>query len=154
MSAWLIDTNLLMRSADVDSAQHSIAADCLCELAARKKMVFASNQTYFECWVVATRPIGSGGLGWDESRASNLLNKARKQFLNLRDPENIVQEWLRILQTYHITGYKSHDMRLVAYARLHRIPRILTFNTDDFKAVSSEITVVHPADYLANSNLF
>lgn len=154
MSAWLVDTNLLLRSADTNSVQNPLASGCLCELASRGEMVFASNQTYFEVWVVATRPLGSGGLGWDASKTRALLDASRKRFLNHEDPPGIVSEWLRIVQSHTITGIKAHDMRLVAYARLHRIPRILTFNTDDFKAVSAEIIAVHPADYLADPDAF
>lgn len=154
MSAWLVDTNLIMRSADSNSAQHQTASQCLCELAARHEMVFVSNQTFFETWVVATRQIGGGGLGWSEARTQAVLDSIHQRFLNLADPKGIVKEWRRIVETHHIVSYKAHDMRFVAYARLHRIPRIMTFNTDDFKAVTSEIQAVNPADYLANPDSF
>ncbi len=154
MSAWLVDTNLILRSADVDSAHHRDAFDCLHSMAKNGEMIFISSQTIYEIWVVATRPVGSGGLGWSVERARFVLDSALKRFLHLPDPAELVTEWRRIVETYHITGYKAHDMRFVAYARLHRISRILTFNTDDFKAVSSEITVVHPRDYLASLEAF
>lgn len=154
MSAWLIDTNLLLRIADTDCELHELASHSLAELTARKEMLFVSGQTFYELWVTATRPVDKRGLGWTEEAAGELLDKVEKRFLRLEDPAGMLKEWLRIVQTHHITGLKAHDMRLVAYARLHRIPRIFTFNTDDFKAVSSEITVVHPRDYLANPEAF
>jgi predicted nucleic acid-binding protein len=154
MSAWLVDTNLILRSADSDSVHHRDAFDCLHSMAKNGEMIFISSQTIYETWVVATRPILRGGLGWSVERARFVLDSAQNRFLHLPDPADMLTEWRRIVETYHITGYKAHDMRFVAYARLHRIPRILTFNTDDFKAVSSEITAVHPRDYLANPEAF
>lgn len=154
MSAWLVDTNLILRSADTDSAQHQDAFDCLHSMAKNGEMIFLSSQTIYETWVVATRPILSGGLGWSGERTRLVLDSALKRFLHLPDPAELVTEWRRIVESYHITGYKAHDMRFVAYARLHRIPRILTFNTDDFKAVSSEIVAVNPRDYLASPEAF
>ncbi len=154
MSAWLIDTNLLLRVADTDSEQHEPASNCLTVLTARNEMLFVSGQTFYELWVTATRPIEKRGRGCTEEASAVLLDNIQKRFLHLEDPAGILKEWLRIVQTHQITGLKAHDMRLVAYARLHRIPRILTFNTDDFNAVSSEITAVHPRDYLANPEAF
>jgi hypothetical protein len=45
-------------------------------------------------------------------------------------------------------------MRFAAYARLHGIPRIMTFNVTDFTTVAAEIQAVSPLDYLANPNAY
>lgn len=154
MSAWLLDTNVVLRSIDAGCAQHAIARACIGELAARREMVFVSNQTLFEMWVVATRSIDHRGLGRSESEASSMLDGVQSRFLILADPEQIVKEWRRLIESYHVTSYKAHDMRFAAYARLHRIPRILTFNSDDFKSVKHEIEAVHPSDFIANPSAY
>jgi predicted nucleic acid-binding protein len=44
---------------------------------------------------------------------------------------------------HRVSGIKVHDARIVAAMSVHQVPKILTFDLDDFKRYEN-ITVVHP----------
>jgi hypothetical protein len=45
--------------------------------------------------------------------------------------------------TLDVRGVKVHDAKLVAAMSVHRVPKILPFNTDDFARYAIE--AVHPS---------
>jgi predicted nucleic acid-binding protein len=151
MSAWLLDTNLLLRSVDEQAAHH---APALSALEVRGEIMHVANQSLFEFWAVASRPVERNGLGLTLTNVSHLLDEFLADYINHPDPADIVSEWRRLVFRYRIIGIKAHDMRLAAYARLHGIPRLMTFNTDDFKTVQTEIEVVSPIDFLSNPDSY
>ena len=150
MSLWLLDTNLLLRSIDQESEHHGVAVAALLELAARKDEIYVSNQSLFEFWVVASRPAERNGLELTLANINFVIDQFLEDYINLPDPTSIVDEWRRLVTTYRVSGFKAHDMRLAAYARLHGIPRILTFNVADFKSLKDEIDTVSPDEFLSN----
>ena len=154
MSHWLLDTNLLLRSVDEASEHHEVAVAALLEMAARKDEIYVANQSLFEFWVAASRPVERNGLGLALANINFLIDQFLEDYVNLPDPTSIVEEWRRLVTTYRVSGLKAHDIRLAAYARLHEIPRILTFNVDDFKALSTEIQATSPTHFLSNPDAY
>lgn len=150
MSSWLLDTNLLVRSFDASAAQHHDALNAVAFLVSRNDVVLVSNQSIFEFWAVATRPVAKNGLGLSSSEAATRVDEILSDFTNLPDPWNIVTEWRCLVETYKVLSIKAHDIRLAACVRLHRVDHILTFNTDDFKIVSQEVSVINPSDLVAS----
>jgi hypothetical protein len=66
----------------------------------------------------------------------------------LSDDSNAVsQEWKSLVRHYGVLGKKSHDARLVASMRVHRIAHVLTHNVADFQRYSG-IVVMHPESIL------
>ncbi len=47
------------------------------------------------------------------------------------------------MATLDVRGVKVHDAKLVAAMSVHRVPKILPFNTDDFARYAIE--AVHPS---------
>lgn len=45
----------------------------------------------------------------------------------------VFPEWLRLVSQHGILGKQVHDARLVAQLNMHRVPRLLTFNVEDFQ---------------------
>jgi predicted nucleic acid-binding protein len=61
----LIDTNILLRSVDANSAQHEEAVQAVVKLRLQGKTLWITAQTAIEFWAVVTRPVAANGLGWD-----------------------------------------------------------------------------------------
>lgn len=154
MSRWLLDTNMLLRGTDHSCAEYQCANDALIGLTARGHQQHVANQSMFEFWVVATRAVERNGLGLPIAQVASLLDQFEEDYIIQPDPPSLLGEWRRLVYRYSIRSFKAHDIRQVAYARLSGIPRLLTFNTEDFKALKSEIEVVSPADFLANPDAY
>jgi predicted nucleic acid-binding protein len=75
------------------------------------------------------------------------VNKIERFLVVLPDSPLAYGEWKRLILQHGITGVRVHDARLVALMNVHRVGRILTFNTRDFVAFGVE--VVHPAVLIA-----
>jgi predicted nucleic acid-binding protein len=58
-----IDTNVLVRLADRQSSEHTVAVTALDRLLLRNEPLFISTQVLVEFWSVATRPESANGLG-------------------------------------------------------------------------------------------
>ena len=61
---WLLDTNVLLRLADEQSPDHSVAAAAIEHLLAGEESVFIATQVLVEFWAVVTQPESANGLGW------------------------------------------------------------------------------------------
>jgi predicted nucleic acid-binding protein len=63
MMAYLLDTNLLLRSIDAGHPMQAVAVNAVASLLARGEQVFITPQNLIEFWAVATRPAERNGLG-------------------------------------------------------------------------------------------
>ena len=141
--SFLIDTNVLLRSADPDHPMHSDAVNATNILLQQNEEVCIFPQNLIEFWNVYTRPADRNGLGRTSAEAEVEVNRLKGLFWLLPDTPTIYSEWERLVVTYDVKGVNVHDARLVAGMRVHGLTHILTFNTRDF-ARYSEITAVHP----------
>ncbi len=127
------DTNIWLRIADDQAIQHSAAKGAVRHLLAARSEIFLTPQNLVEFWAVATRPREANGLGWTIDDTDNELRNLRGQFALLPENNAIFQTWLDLVRSCRITGKRVHDARVAAQMMVHNIPRILTFNTHDFR---------------------
>ena len=144
MATYLADTNLLLRLADPASLQHSIATQSLAGLLARSDEVFLTPQNFIEFWAVATRPVEANGFGWTSERTAKEVADLQARFPLLSDSPEIFTRWLELVKRFPIHGKHVHDARLVAVLQAHTVEHLITFNTSDFAAFSSMISLVDP----------
>jgi len=145
---FLIDTNILLRSAEPSHPMYPVAINATSLLRERGELLCIVPQNIGEFWNVYTRPLERNGLGHSASEAEAEIQQLENLFeLRLDNPE-IYQQWKRILIQYSIIGVKVHDARLVAAMIVHGLTHILTFNTDDFKRYT-EIAAVNPSEFLS-----
>jgi predicted nucleic acid-binding protein len=64
MTAYLLDTNIWLRSVQREAPHHPIAVEALATLLAQGNDVFITAQNLIEFWSVASRPTEANGLGW------------------------------------------------------------------------------------------
>jgi predicted nucleic acid-binding protein len=150
MGTYLIDTNLLLRSADKRSAQHELANSAIAQLIDAKSDLFITAQNLVEFWAVATRPVANNGLGWDKARALRELDGIKELFLLAPDSPEALDNWLKLIRERPIFGKRSHDAKLAAILITNRIERLLTFNIEDFLTLGIEVT--HPNDCLPKAS--
>jgi predicted nucleic acid-binding protein len=75
------------------------------------------------------------------------LANLRALFILLPDGPQIFPEWERLVTELKVIGKNGHDARLVAAMKIHAVPRLLTFNDQDFKRYP-DIEVLTPSAVL------
>ncbi len=113
-------------------------------LSRQKQDFYIAPQNLNEFYVVATRPYSSNGLGLSCEEAFEEIQEYKQVFKLLSDRPEIFPTWERLIQRYQVMGKQAHDTRLVATMLIHEIPRILTFNAQDFQRFA-EITAIDPS---------
>jgi predicted nucleic acid-binding protein len=144
----LIDTNVLLRIADVNHTTHSICRQSLEQLNAAKVEISIVPQVLYEFWVVATRPIEVNGLGMSHSSVTQSLQLLIARYTFYRNDAALFDRWHALVTTQAIAGKTAHDARLVAAMLSHNIGCILTLTTQDF-ARYSQIETLAPNEVLA-----
>lgn len=144
----LVDTNILLRSAQPNHPLASQATLAVSKLIRQQDAVFFCPQNIAEFWNVATRPTATNGLGLSHDQALREVGSIEMLLTLLPDIPAIYGTWKEIVSSHRVQGVKVYDGRLVAVARVYRVENILTFNTADFKRYGN-ITALHPSTVLA-----
>jgi len=143
--AWLIDTNVFLRTARRNDPDRQVALDAIRALRAKNEVLCYTTQVLVEFWNVCTRPaMARGGLGLDQSVTERKTRLIEKRFHLLTENLATHQEWRRLVSTYSVQGVQVHDAMLVAVMKVHGVTNLLTFNQGDFKRYSG-ITALSPA---------
>jgi predicted nucleic acid-binding protein len=142
--SFAVDTNVLLRSIDVDHAAQPIAQNAMIRLRNDGESLSIFSQNLIEFWAVATRPIANNGLGLSIAQTEEELTNLKSLFTLLPDTPDILPQWEQLVVKHQVMGKQAHDARLVAAMNVHKVTHLLTFNTADFKRYS-EIIVVNPS---------
>jgi predicted nucleic acid-binding protein len=143
----LLDTNLLTRMTRSHEPHADEARSAIMSLLGRGELLALVPQNLYEFWVVATRkpgppPAGSNGLGMDPTQAGLWLRFFQRRFTLLPDREELSKLWQELVEAHGVTGFRAHDVRLVAAMQSYGITRLLTFNSEDFRGLP--VTVLDP----------
>jgi predicted nucleic acid-binding protein len=144
----LLDTNLLTRMTRSHDPQSGIARAAVQTLVRRGEPLIIVPQNLYEFWAVATRPQGAppagrNGLGMSATQAGHWVRFFQRRFTLLPDRENLTLLWQNLVESHSVTGFRAHDVRLVAAMQSYGIARLLTFNAGDFRGFS--VTLLDPA---------
>lgn len=140
----LVDTNILVRTAQPAHSMHRLALDAMAELRRQGDTLCAVPQSIYEFWVVRTRPVAQNELGMSLTAAQTELSRLKSLFTLLNDNSAIFPQWEQLVIQYQIQGKNAHDARLVAAMMVHGLSRILTFNVGDFQRYQT-LTVLEPS---------
>ena len=144
----LIDTNILLRSAQPAHPLCSQATHAVTTLLKQNGTVYFCPQNIAEFWNVATRPANVNGLGFSHAEALNEVENIEGLLTLLPDSPSIYGEWKRLVNEHKVQGIKVFDARLVAVANTYAVANILTFNAADFRRYGN-ITVLDPSSLLS-----
>jgi predicted nucleic acid-binding protein len=144
----LVDTNILLRSAQPTHPLCSEATSAVSKLLRQEDAVFFCPQNIAEFWNVATRPAEVNGLGFSHEEVLQEVASIESLLTLLPDIPAIYPVWKRLVQDHRVQGVKVYDARLVAVMSVYLIDTILTFNTADFKRYGN-VSAIPPASMLA-----
>jgi predicted nucleic acid-binding protein len=144
----LLDTNLLTRMTRSHDPQSGVARAAIQTLLGRGERLIVVPQNLYEFWAVATRPpgvppAGRNGLGMTPAQAGHWLRFFRRRFVLLHDRDDLSNLWQALVETHGVTGFRAHDVRLVAAMQSYGMTRLLTFNAGDFRGLP--VTLLDPA---------
>lgn len=106
--------------------------------------VYITLQVLTEAWRAMTAPTNANGFDFPISVSAAAINDIEPLFTLLaEDVPAIYPEWKRLIVQHQVKGLKVFDARLAATVLVHKIDRILTFNTSDFTRYG--IAVCDPA---------
>ncbi len=146
--AYLIDTSILIRLANVADAQFADADSAVAELRQRGELLCITAQNLVAFRSVATRPKAVNGLPLavpDAEAKSAIFEGA---FALLGEISDIFPAWKALVTSLGVIGKQVHDARLVAVCHVHKTTHLLTFNTGHFKSLAAfgpGVIVVDPA---------
>jgi len=146
--AYLLDTNILLRSVQPDHPMHGTALAALSSLGSAKERLTIVPQVIVEFWTVSTRPIANNGLGLTPRQAQTEIETILTTFELLPETPALFDEWRTLVVEHSVSGVETHDARIVAAMKLYGITHILTFNEQDFRRYQSILTVVVPLTFL------
>ena len=145
--AFLLDTNILLRSADPAHPMNPEAVEAVAALLDAGESVAIVPQNISEFWNVSTRPADKNGLGLTPAQVDSEVSRLETVLNLILDVPQIYREWRKLVVNHAIVGINVHDARLVAAMNAHGISHILTFNDKDFRRYQG-ITVMTPSDVI------
>src|ERR1700758_5468487 len=96
----LIDTNILLRSAQPNHPLCRPATAAVAKLIREGESIFFCPQNIAEFWNVATRPIALNGLGMSPEGAAHEIGEIEKTLTLLPDVPAIYDIWKQIVMQY------------------------------------------------------
>jgi predicted nucleic acid-binding protein len=141
----LVDSNILVFSADPNSPFFSEATRATALLLGRGEELCVFPQNLIEFWVVATRPVASRGLGFSAAQAQGEIARIKSIFRLLPDSPAVYSEWEKLVTQHAVLGKNAHDARLAAAMQVSGVGTLLTADKDDFKRFQS-ITAMEPKE--------
>lgn len=94
--------------------------------------LFICPQVVFEARVVLTRPLADNGFGYSAQRFEETMANVLQAATLRRDPDDLVDMWLRICDRQRIVGKQCHDARFIAWMEAYGVDAILTSNPKHF----------------------
>lgn len=112
--AYLLDTTILVRLANVNDAQHAAAAQAVVELHRQGEVLHTTPQVMIEFRNAATRSVAVNGLGLSIAEAESFSATCESRFPLLADSPDVYAVWKSIVNSLGVIGKQVHDARLVA----------------------------------------
>ncbi|HKD36798.1 MAG TPA: PIN domain-containing protein [Pirellulales bacterium] len=140
----LLDTNILVRLADVSSPHHEIASEAVDRIEADDHELCVVPQIAYEFWVVVTRPVSDNGLGLSSVAAEESVESWKSIFTMLLDERGVYSNWRDLVRQTGVIGKRAHDARLVAAMLRHGLTHILTFNAQHFRQFG-KVQILEPS---------
>jgi predicted nucleic acid-binding protein len=147
----LLDTNIVMRTAQPQHPMYQEALDAQAVLRQKGEQLCLAPQNFYEFWVVCTRPAAINGLGSTAAQAQVEITRLKNIFKVLDDTPAVFTTWEQLVVQHQVLGKNAHDARLVAAMLVHKLDQLLTFNKPDFQRYQG-INVVTPTEVLASAS--
>ena len=144
-SAWLLDTNILLRMNKSDDPHHPMITGALQVLVSKGAQLCFTSQILGEFWNASTRPLDKNGLGWSIDETNRIAIVIEREFELLPDSSEVHGRWRHLLFAHQVKGVQVHDARLAASIYVHGVAQLLTANVRDSRRFPM-LRIVHPAE--------
>jgi predicted nucleic acid-binding protein len=147
----LVDTCVLTRLADLDSADRSAARRTVLALRKTGENLVIVSQNLCEFWAVASRKPGrpalggENGLGMGPAAIQQWIAWYKRLCTLLPESTDVHSAWEALASQYQPKGAGVFDLRLVAFMQVYKIDRLLTLNTKHFQKYS--ISLLDPRTF-------
>jgi predicted nucleic acid-binding protein len=141
----LVDTNVLLRWAQVTHPSYAVCRNAVDALVLRGDDLCIATQNAIEFWNVLTRPPERNGFGLNPEDAGVELATVELLFQVIPASPAFYPEWRSLVHHTRVRGVQVHDAHLAAVMRVSGVSHILTFNGGDFNRYQG-ITPIDPAD--------
>ncbi|HYZ83275.1 MAG TPA: PIN domain-containing protein [Bryobacteraceae bacterium] len=139
-----VDTNVLIGGIQTFDPAIRVAARHAMKVLARQGVpLLCFPQNLVEFWNASTRPAGANGLGFTPEQAARYVDRFQGLLRLLPETPEIFPTWRKLVLQHRVSGVHVHDARIAAAMMVHQVPRILTFDLDDFKRFD-HLSVVDP----------
>ena len=144
----LVDTNTVARTLQRGHKQHRAAMDSIALLKQNESETFVTSvHNLYELYFIMTKPLASSGFGHSAQQARTELAFVERVFQPIAESSRMYDTWKQLVGAYNVVNRPCFDAKIVASMIENAIPRILTFNDQDFKAFA-EIKTLNPFDVL------
>ena len=121
--AILVDTNLLVRLANLGDSMHTTAFRAVLELHRQGEILHVTPQNLIEFHAVATRPVAANGLGQTFAEAEGHAAIFLSDFPLLADTAAIFPAWQTIVKTHGIVPWQAGPRCSPCHRRMSRPSR-------------------------------
>jgi predicted nucleic acid-binding protein len=141
----LLDTSILARLPDSASPDRQAVLNGISKLLRNNEQLAIVPQVIYEFWAAATRRPGAlssggqNGLGMSVDRAVLWLQRIQHFCRVLPEPPQLLAIWQTLIISHRVSGFKAHDLRLIAAMNAHGISRVLTLNARHFEGYGVEV---------------
>jgi len=138
-----VDTNILLRSTILQFPDYAIVKPFVDTYIARGTELWISGQIIREYFNQTTRPQTF----MEQMHAEQIeiqYKKIRAVFKIAHETEAVIEQFVKLLQTYPTGGKQVHDANIVATMLVYEIETLLTLNVDDLKRFADKITIISP----------
>lgn len=142
---YILDANILARLADTNHHHHDIVKNAVKKMRRQGASLRTIPQSFFEFWVVVTRPLASNGWGLTIEEAETFLDYFSRSYWIMPDDPALLTCWRRLIVRYSISGRQAHDARYIAAMQAHNLTHFLTFDKDFERYKKENIVIVNPA---------
>src|SRR5260370_1919221 len=139
-----VDTNVFVGAVQTfDPAIRAAARHAVKSLYRQGEELLCFPQNLIEFWNASTRPANANGLGFSPDQAARYVDRFQTLLKLLPETQEIFSTWRRLVLQHRVSRIHVHAARIVAAITVYQVPKILTFDLDDFKRYE-HITVLNP----------
>ena len=132
-SAWLLDTNILLRMSKSDDPPYLTISRALQALVSQGARLCFTSQVLGEFWNASTRPRDKNGFGLSVDETDRIARVIERDFELLPDSREVHDRWRHLLLAHEVKGAQVHDTRLAASMYVHGVMQLMTVNAKDFQ---------------------
>jgi predicted nucleic acid-binding protein len=144
-SAWLLDTNILLRMSKSDDPHYPTIGGALQVLVSHGARLCFTSQVLGEFWNASTRPLDRNGFGLSIDETDRIARVIERDFELLPESRDVHDRWRQLRISLEVRGVQVHDARIAASMYVHRVTQLLTVNVRDFQRFPL-LRAVHPSE--------